>query len=80
MAFTALGEAFDIGGQQIPAIPEDHAFAVQFTRLTQELLAKNALKVHPVSIQQGGLDGILNGLQELREGKVSGVKLVYSME
>lgn len=80
MAFTAVGEAFEIGGQQVPAIPDDHAFAVQFTRLAQDLLSKNALKVHPVSIQQGGLDGVLEGLQELREGKVSGVKLVYSME
>lgn len=79
MAFTAMGEAFEIGGFQVPAKPEDHAFAIMFTRLAQDLFAKQKFKVHPVSVQNGGLDAVLDGLQRIREGKVSGVKLVYTV-
>lgn len=79
MAFTAVGEAFEIGGFQVPAKPQDHDFAVMFTRLTQDLFSKQKFKVHPVSVQQGGLDAVLGGLQRIREGKVSGVKLVYTV-
>lgn len=79
MAFTAVGESFQIAGHDIPAAPDDYEFAVKFTRLTQELLAQGKFKMHPVSLQQGGLDGVLDGLNKLRGGSVSGVKLVYSI-
>jgi hypothetical protein len=77
MAFTAIGEAFEIGGYSVPEKPEDYDFAVMFTRLAQELLTHKKFRVHPVDVQEGGLDGVLDGLQKMREGKVSGVKLVY---
>jgi hypothetical protein len=31
-------------------------------------------------VGSGGLEGVLKGLDELREGKVSGVKLVYKID
>lgn len=77
MAFTAVGEAFEIAGFQVPAKEEDYTFAVMFTRLAQDLLAQQKFKPHPVSVQEGGLDSVLDGLQRMREGRVSGVKLVY---
>ncbi|OAQ62670.1 zinc-binding oxidoreductase protein [Pochonia chlamydosporia 170] len=77
MAFTAVGEAFEIAGFQVPAKEEDYTFAVIFTRLAQDLLAQQKFKPHPVSVQEGGLDSVLDGLQRMREGRVSGVKLVY---
>jgi NADPH:quinone reductase-like Zn-dependent oxidoreductase len=79
MAFTAIGEAFKIGDFHIPAKPEDFAFAVKFTRLAQDLLFKHRFRAHPTSLREGGLDGVLDGLQEMREGRVSGAKLVYSL-
>jgi hypothetical protein len=79
MAFTAIGEDFVIGGTEIPAVSEDFAFAVKFMRLVEHLLSQHRIKVHPPSLRSGGLSGVLDGLQEMRDGKVSGVKLVYSM-
>lgn len=77
VVFTALGDGFQIGETEIPANSEDHEFAVHFTKLVQELLSQGELTVHPVSLQQGGLDGVLDGVNKMREGSVSGVKLVY---
>jgi hypothetical protein len=79
MAFTAVGEAFQIGDLSVPAVPEDYAFAVKFVRLAQELLAQGRVKVHPFEVREGGLEGVLGGLEEMRAGKVSGKKLVYKL-
>ncbi|KAK5996244.1 Trans-enoyl reductase ACTTS2 [Cladobotryum mycophilum] len=80
MAYTAVGEAFELTGAKILAKPEDLAFAKKFTKMAQDLLFKQRLKVHPPSVRSGGLRGVLDGLQEMRDGKVSGVKLVYNVE
>lgn len=79
MAFTAIGEAFEIGGQRVPARPDDLAFAVNFTKIVAELWSSKKLRVHPFDARSGGLRGIFEGLQELREEKISGQKLVYSV-
>ncbi|PYI14031.1 zinc-binding oxidoreductase [Aspergillus violaceofuscus CBS 115571] len=79
MAYTAFGERFIFGPKEIPARPVDREFAEAFTPIFEELLASGKVKPHPVHIGDGGLDGILDGLQLLREGKISGEKLVYSI-
>ncbi|KAI9812834.1 MAG: hypothetical protein M1826_002755 [Phylliscum demangeonii] len=79
MALTAFGEAFDLMGMHTPANLKDYEFAVSFCALAEELLRDGKIKVHPPSKRSGGLHGILQGLQELREDKVSGVKLVYTL-
>ncbi|KAH7010627.1 chaperonin 10-like protein [Microdochium trichocladiopsis] len=79
MAFTAVGEAFHIGDLSVPAVPEEYAFAVKFVRLAQELLTQGRIKAHPFEVRDGGLEGALSGLQEMREGKISGKKLVYKL-
>ena len=80
MSYTAIGEGFQIGGIDIAAKPDDYGFAVKFMKLVQGLLSQDELKVHPVSLQQGGLDGVMDGVNKMREGSVSGVKLVYTIE
>lgn len=77
LAYTAFGEAFDLGGENIPANPKEFDFAVKFMAMAQGLLWQGRIKPHPQSVRTGGWSGILDGLQEMREGKVSGVKLVY---
>ncbi|KAL7948025.1 GroES-like protein [Trichoderma barbatum] len=77
MAHTAFGEAFDFAGEMIPANPKEYDFAVNFMGMAQGLLAQGRIKPHPQSVRSGGWSGVLDGLQEMREGKVSGVKLVY---
>ena len=79
MAYTAFGEEYKMGPQGAlqPAKPEDPVFAAMFFNLAQELLAAKKFRPHQVSIGDGGLYGVLKGLDKLRAGRVSGKKLVY---
>ena len=64
-------------GPEIPARREDFVFAGAFGGLVERLLGEGRLVVHRPRVREGGLRGVLGGLQELREGKISGEKLVY---
>lgn len=74
---TFLGEAFDKFGKHMPASEEDFEFAKMFTALTEQLLAEGKLKPHPARVQEGGLNGILDGVKLMLSGNVSGEKFVY---
>ncbi|SMQ51369.1 unnamed protein product [Zymoseptoria tritici ST99CH_3D7] len=78
-AYTAYGEAFTKFGHEFPSKPEDYLYASKFFDVCEGLFAEGKLKPHPNDRRPNGLDGVLNGLDELREGKVSGAKLVYSV-
>ncbi|MCJ1281879.1 hypothetical protein MMC26_001202 [Xylographa opegraphella] len=79
LAYTMVGEAFTMGdnGPELPASKEDIEFGKMFWRLASKLLAEKKVKVHPVDVRPGGLKGVLEGMEEMRQGKVSGKKLVY---
>jgi hypothetical protein len=64
----------------MPAKPQDFEFAKTFWELATKLLASQQLTVHPVKTGKGGLEGVLDGMYQLKEGKVSGVKLVYRVD
>lgn len=55
----------------------DRDFSSRFFDVAQELLAQGKVRPHQVSVGEGGLRGVLEGLELLRAGKVSGRKLVY---
>lgn len=77
VAYTIFGQGFKFGPIEVPAKKEDFEFGVKFLALARDLLAEGKFKVHPPTVRSGGLEGILGGLQELKERKVSGTKLVY---
>lgn len=83
LAYSAMGEEMSFGGQggapppKIPAKDEDPRFMEMFVPIAEALLASGKVQVHPPSVREGGLRGVLDGLQAMREGKVSGEKLVY---
>lgn len=81
MGYTVFGEAFKRGGRDYPAKPEDKEFGKAFWDLSRDLLAQGKFKVARTSVNQGGegLEGVLKGLEDLRNGKVSGTKLVYTL-
>ena len=79
LAYTVIGEAFDFGPNPFPAKPEDRAFAEGFLPIAEKILADKTFKVHPPKVLPGGLKGVLEGLQAMKEGKVSGEKLVYNV-
>ncbi|KAK4497713.1 hypothetical protein PRZ48_010366 [Zasmidium cellare] len=80
LGYTVIGEAFTKGGNDMPAKPEDFEYCKRFFELTQKLVNAGQLAVHPPSVRGDGLVGVFDGLSELMEGKVSGVKLVYRID
>lgn len=80
VAYTALGDSFTFKSNEFPASKDDYAFMVDFQSLSSKLLEQGKIKPHPHHVKQGGLEGVLQGLQQLREGKVSGEKLVYLLD
>jgi NADPH:quinone reductase-like Zn-dependent oxidoreductase len=77
LAYTAFGEYTVIRGHELPASQEDFEFAKKWMGLIKEYLAAGKFKVHSPKVGSGGLKGVLQGLQDMRDGKVSGAKLVY---
>lgn len=80
LAYTIFGDRFEKFGMTEP-VPEDYEFAKMFWELTRELLADGKLKTARPEVGRGsqGLEGVLVGLQELKQHKVSGTKLVYTL-
>ena len=80
LAYTAFGEAFD-KFRPFEANLEDFGFAKAFWELTVELVAAGKIKPARHEANRGGkgLEGVLVGLKELKEDRVSGVKLVYTL-
>jgi len=54
----------------------DGDFALFFYRYLAHLLARGDFKPHPHEVLPGGLDGVVEGIQKLYDGKVSAKKLV----
>lgn len=81
LGYTVVGESFKKMGHEFPAKPEDFEFGKMFWDLSAELLGNGKIKVHKVSVNEGGkgLSGVLTGMQLMRDGKVSGKKLVYTL-
>ncbi len=79
IAYTSFGESFHMRGTTFEAkdLQDDYKFAVQWTSIFEKLLAEGKVKVHPPKVMDGGLDKLLDGLDLLRNDKVSGQKLVY---
>lgn len=45
----------------------------------QKLLDTRKLRPHNVKVESGGLPAVLGGVDKIRKGEISGVKLVYSL-
>lgn len=53
--------------------------AVRFAEVVETLLSEGRIKPHPKEVRSGGLEGILGGIQDMREGRVRGRKLVNTL-
>jgi NADPH:quinone reductase-like Zn-dependent oxidoreductase len=78
LAAEAYGDEIKLGqeGYDRPANQEKHEFAAQCIKMYQRLLDQGRLKTHPMEMLDGGLHGIIRGLEMLENGGVPGKKLV----
>jgi NADPH:quinone reductase-like Zn-dependent oxidoreductase len=79
LGYTAFGEPFVFGPQSFAASPEDEAFAAWWWLLAEKFLVDGKIKVHPLSVRDGDLKDVLEGLDLLRKDQISGQKLVYNV-
>lgn len=70
---------FALAGQTYDAPPGAFESAVRFAEVAERLLAEGKIKPHPKDVRKGGLAGVLDGIEKLKEGKVHGIKLVYTL-
>lgn len=80
-AYTVFGEPWFFLGYH-DAVPEDHEFMKAFVHIAEDLMREGKVKAPRMFLNRGGkgLKGVLDGIQEMVEGKVSGGKLVYTRE
>jgi NADPH:quinone reductase-like Zn-dependent oxidoreductase len=67
-------------GQTMDSPPEKFYSAVKFAEIAEQLLADGKIKPHPKEVRAGGLAGVLDGVQDLKDQRVHGKKLVYLVE
>lgn len=82
MAYTVFGEDYHAGpgGRVIAARREDYELGKRFWQLCEHLFAEGKIKAYPTRVEGSGLEGVLTGLGMLRENRVSGQKLVYTLD
>ncbi|KAK4499166.1 hypothetical protein PRZ48_009678 [Zasmidium cellare] len=78
IAYSANGEAYRMGDRDFPATIEETDLGALYFRLNEKLMGEGKVKAHPPKTGQG-FEGVLQGLDEMRQGKVSGVKLTYKI-
>ncbi|EMD39360.1 hypothetical protein CERSUDRAFT_112991 [Gelatoporia subvermispora B] len=80
LIYTSLGREFNLRGSHYPVSSEDRAHMAAFLRKVPALVKEGKVKPNPVKLWKGGLTAIQDGLQYMREGKVSAEKIVYRVE
>ncbi|ETS86155.1 hypothetical protein PFICI_04180 [Pestalotiopsis fici W106-1] len=81
LGYDVFGYSYQAMGKERPASLEELQHGHKFWDLARDLLEQGQIKtIRPTVNRDGsGLDGVLKGLAELQEGKVSGEKLVYTL-
>ncbi|EIW60399.1 GroES-like protein [Trametes versicolor FP-101664 SS1] len=80
LIYTALGRAFDFGPtMHFPVLPEDRGQMTEFLKKVPQLVKDGAVRPPAIKLWEGGLEAIPNGLQYMREGKVSAEKIVHRL-
>ncbi|CAH0050587.1 unnamed protein product [Clonostachys solani] len=62
-----------------PALPSARRFAADLYRVGERWTREGLIRAPEFQLQEGGLDGITEGIDQLRKKQVQGHKLVYSI-
>ncbi|OTA87497.1 hypothetical protein M434DRAFT_399472 [Hypoxylon sp. CO27-5] len=81
LGYDVIGEPYQWIDKVAPALPEEHDYIAEFVEIVPKLLQDGTVKPIRTFVNRGGagLEGVLKGLEELKAGKVSGGKLVYTL-
>ncbi|KAH7409111.1 chaperonin 10-like protein [Cadophora sp. MPI-SDFR-AT-0126] len=82
MSYTLFGRAFQWlppVGPKFPVVEGDRESLARFYKGLPEWIAGGAIKALPYLEDGAGFEGILEGLEKLRAGKISGKKLVVKL-
>lgn len=79
LVYSFLGEESEQFGNVNAASKEDFEYSKGFAEVAGKLLEEGKIRAHPVECRQGGLDAMLQGLEDLRAKRVNGRKLVISL-
>lgn len=80
-AFAMLGHEspFPLTGSTSASVKEDAEFGAHFTMKAEKLMRGGQIKPIAAEIRQGGLQGIVSGLEDLKASKVGRRRLVYQV-
>lgn len=77
MQYEAFGKPIRLSDSYVQEARSDRReFAYRWYECMEDLLKDGRLKHHPIKVLQNGLDSVVAGLDELRKGNLSAVKLV----
>ena len=62
-----------------PANAEMGEFGVYWTAVLNKLLENNLIRPHAIVVREGGLEKVLDGIEDIRAKKISGKKLVFTL-
>jgi NADPH:quinone reductase-like Zn-dependent oxidoreductase len=81
LGYFAFEEEYRVGTTPMRVIPGELEHARLFCDVARGLLEQGKVKTVRPTVNRGGkgLEGVLKGLDELRQGRVSGEKLVYTL-
>lgn len=77
VGYSVNGEDFTFFGNYQPAKPQDFDFGKRWGTLAEKLLTSGSIKAPATTIRKGGLQGVLEGLEDMKNGRISRQKLVY---
>ncbi|KZT00987.1 GroES-like protein [Laetiporus sulphureus 93-53] len=79
LLYTVLGRTFSLNAREYPASTEDRGHMAAFLRKLPGLVKEGKITPNRVHVWEGGLQAVPEGLQYMREGKVSAEKIVYRL-
>lgn len=80
LGYDMSGEAYIFEGDAYLAKPEALEFGRKWYKIAEELWASGMWQTHRQKVGENGLLGVLDGMQIMRQGLVSGEKLVYRVD
>ncbi|KAL1880464.1 hypothetical protein Plec18167_003868 [Paecilomyces lecythidis] len=78
LAYTSVGEGVNKPHTKSDPKPDHFEFIKKWMAVAETLLKNGQVKPHPKRVGKG-LEGVLDGCEEMKAGKVSGQKLVYAL-